>query len=168
MAINLYYVTITKIDFRGKTAKTVDKSGGSGIIKAKNVETAVSGVNFIGKIDREIYKCVTEDIITDDVVITDERIKHTEENHPDVYKSYGQYLQEIVKAPNYIFAGNRPKTALILKHVPEVDEKFKTVMRLITPEDDESFKNSIITFMKTDEKEWSRLVRNKKILYKSE
>ncbi len=125
-------------------------------------------MNFVGKIDREIYKCVTEDIITDDVVITDERIKHTEENHPDVYKSYGQYLHEIVKAPDYIFAGNRPKTALILKHVPEVDESFKTILRLITPEDDESFKNSIITFMKTDEKEWRRLVRNKKILYKSE
>ena len=151
-----------------KPEAAVDKSGKDGIIKAKNVETAVNGVNYVGKIDREIYKCVTEDIVTDDVVITDERVKHTEEHHPDVYKSYGQYLQEIVKAPDYIFAGNRPKTALILKHVPEVNESFKTILRLITPEDDESFKNSIITFMKTDEKEWSRLIRNKKILYKSE
>ena len=125
-------------------------------------------MNFVGKIDREIYKCVTKDIVTDDVVITDERIKHTEENHPGDYKSYGQHLREIVKEPDYIFAGNRPKTALILKHVSEVDEKFKTILRLHTSEDDENFKNSIITFMKIDEKEWNRLIRNKKILYKSE
>ena len=150
-----------------KQAKPVDNSYGSGIIRTKNVETAVSGVNFVGKVDREIYKCVTKDIVTDDVVITDERIKHIEENHPGDYKSYCQYLQEIVKVPDYIFAGNRPKTALILKHVSEVDEKFKTILRLLTSEDDESFKNSIITFMKIDEKEWNRLIRNKKILYKS-
>ena len=125
-------------------------------------------MNYVGKIDREIYKCVTEDIVTDEVVITDERIKHTEENHSGDYKSYGQYLQEIVKAPDYIFSGNRPKTALILKHIPEVDEKFKTILRLLTSEDDKNFKNSIITFMKIDDKEWNRLIRNKKILYKSE
>ena len=46
-------------------------------------------MNYVGKIDREIYKCITEDIVTDDVVITDERIKHTEENHPGDYKNYG-------------------------------------------------------------------------------
>ena len=152
----------------GKKTKVIDNSGVSDIIKSKNVETAVSNVNYVGKIDREIYKCVTKDIVTDDVVITDERIKHTEENHLGDYKNYGQYLQEIVKAPDYIFAGNRPKTALILKHVSEVDQKFKTILRLHTSEDDKNFKNSIITFMKIDEKEWNRLIRNKKILYKLE
>ena len=125
-------------------------------------------MNFIGKINREIYKCITEDIITDDVIITDERIKHTEENHPGDYKNYGKYLPEAVKTPDYIFAGNRPKTALILKYISEVDEKFKVILRLVTSEDETAFKNSIITFMKTDEKEWNRLIRNKKILYKSE
>ncbi len=137
-------------------------------MKSKKVETAVNGVNFVGKIDREIYMCVTRDIVTDDVIITDERIKHTEENHRDDYNNFGRYLSEIVQAPDYIFAGNRPKTALILKYIPEVDERFKTILRLVTPSDDKAFKNSIITFMKTDEKEWSRLIRNKKILYKSE
>lgn len=31
-----------------------------------------------------------------------------------------------------------------------------------------NFKNSIITFMKINEKEWSRLIRNKRILYKKD
>ena len=34
-------------------------------------------------------------------------------------------------------------------------------MRLVTSTDTPEFKNSIITFMKINEKEWSRLIRNK-------
>ncbi len=125
-------------------------------------------MNFVGKINREIYKCITEDIITDEVIITDERIAHIEENHTGHFKNYGVYLQEIVEKPDYIFSGNRVKTALVLKHVLEIDEKFKTIIRLVTPSDDKTYKNSIITFMKIDEKEWNRLKKNKKVLYKSE
>ena len=39
----------------------------------------------IGKIDIEIYKCVAEDIVTDEVIITDERIQHIKSRHPDDY-----------------------------------------------------------------------------------
>ena len=125
-------------------------------------------MKLVGKINREIYKCITEDITTDEVIITDERIEHIEENHPEHFKNYGVYLQEIVERPDYIFSGNRVKTALVLKHVSEIDEKFKTVIRLITSSDDKIYKNSVITFMKIDDKEWNRLKKNKKVLYKSE
>lgn len=33
-------------------------------------------MHTVGKIDREIYKCITKDIVTDEVIITDERIGH--------------------------------------------------------------------------------------------
>ncbi len=46
--------------------------------------------------------------------------------------------------------------------------KFKTVLRLVTSTDNTEYKNSVITFMKIDEKEWNRLLRNKRILYKKE
>lgn len=123
----------------------------------------------IGKIDREIYKCITEDIVTDEVIITNERIKHIKERHPNDYERYYEYLKEIVEHPNYIVEANKPNTALILKEIIESEEKqFKTILRLRTSTDNPSFKNSIITFMKVNEKEWSRLIRNKKILYKQE
>ena len=41
-------------------------------------------------------------------------------------------------------------------------------MRLVTSTDNTEYKNSVITFMKIDEKEWNRLLRNKRILYKKE
>lgn len=61
-----------------------------------------------------------------------------------------------------------PIQQLILKEIKDVKEVFKMVLHLITSKDNLDYKNSIITFMKIDDKEWNRLLRNKKILYKRE
>lgn len=122
----------------------------------------------VGTINREIYKCITEDIVTDEVIITDERIKHIKDRHPNDYEKYCNYLTRIVEEPDYIVETNKPKTALILKEFIEDNERFKMVVRLNTSCDNPSFKNSIITFMRINEKEWSRLLRNKQVLYKKE
>lgn len=124
---------------------------------------------FIGKIDRRIYRCITEDITTDEVIITDERIQHIKDRHPSDYEEYCRYLKSIVEAPDFIVETHKPHTALILKEIVTADERrFKTILRLKTSMDKPEFKNSIITFMKINEREWSRLLRNKRILYKKE
>lgn len=43
-------------------------------------------VHIVGKIDKNIYKCITTDIVTDEVIITDERIQHIKERHPNDYE----------------------------------------------------------------------------------
>ena len=124
---------------------------------------------IVGKIDVKIYRCISEYIITDEVIITDERVGHVKERHPDDYEKYCEYLKEIVEHPDYIIEANKPDTALILKQIIESKEKqFKTVLRLKTSTDKPEYKNSIITFMKINEKEWKRLLRNNRILYKRE
>ena len=123
---------------------------------------------LVGKIDIEIYNCITKDITTDEVIITDERIQHIKEHHPNNYEQYYSYMRSIIENPEYIIEANNPNTALILKSLSNGNETFKTVLRLITSSDNSKFKNSIITFMKINEKEWNRLLKNKKILYKSE
>ena len=54
----------------------------------------------IGKIDIEIYKCVAEDIVTDEVIITDERIQHIKSRHPDDYEKYCKYCLKLSKIRN--------------------------------------------------------------------
>lgn len=125
-------------------------------------------MRIIGKIDIEKFKNVTEDIITDEVIITEERIAHIKEHHPNDYEKYCNYMTQIVEDPEYIVEANKPKSALILKSFTDGEESFKTVLRLHTSSDEQKYKNSIITFMKINEKEWKRLLRNKKILYKDE
>ena len=77
-------------------------------------------------------------------------------------------MREIIENPEYIVEANKPESALLLKTFTEGEDVFKTVLRLITSDDDPAFKNSIITFMKIDDKEYKRLVKNEKVLYKSE
>lgn len=139
-----------------------------GIIKESKAKEEPQ-VHSVGKIDKDIYKCVTDDLITDEVVITDRQIDHIKERHPNDFERYKQYFSTIVSEPDYIIEASKPKTALVLKEIRTQDnEVFKTVVRLATSEDNPEYKNSIITFMKIDEKEWNRLLRNKNILYKRE
>lgn len=123
---------------------------------------------LVGKIDIEIYSCITKDITTDEVIITDKQIDHIKNRHPNDYELFNKYLEKIVEQPDYIIEANKPFTALILKEIQIDNKKFKTVVRLATSNDTPSYKNSIITFMKIDDREWNRILKNKKILYKSE
>lgn len=145
----------------------VDKLDQSGIVEKKRTKEAVE-VHSVGKIDKDIYKCITDDIVTDAVIITDNQIQHIKDRHPNDYERFASYFGEIVSNPDYIIESNKPNTALILKEIEKEGEVFKTVLRLAASTDNPGYKNSIITFMKIDEKEWKRLLRNKKILYKRE
>lgn len=144
------------------------KSIASNDIIKNTVGKEVKDVHYIGKLNKEIYRCVTEDIVTDDVVITEKQIEHIKLRHPNDYERFSQYFEEIVYKPDYIVEANKPNSALVLKEIQTDKEKFKTVVRIATSEDNPEYKNSIITFMKIDDKEWKRLINNKKILYKSE
>lgn len=161
-------VGLTPHPERMRVYNGVDSFGKSGIIERKGLPE-VQDVHYIGKIDRNIYKCVTEDIRTDEVIITDERIQHIKERHPNDYERYCECMREAVLKPEYILEANKPNSALVLKSFADEELKhFKTVVKITTSLDNAKFKNSIITFMKIDDKEWKRLIKNKKILYKSE
>ena len=147
----------------------MDKAAKSGIIETSSAKEEIQ-VHLVGKIDREIYKCITADIVTDEVIITDERIEHIEGRHPGDYQRYQQYIADMVLDPDYIIKDDRPFTAMVLKEFENEDKTkhFRLALRLLTSEDDQNYKNSVITFMKIREKEYMRLIKSKQILYKKE
>lgn len=127
-------------------------------------------MHTVGKINRDIYKCITEDIVTDEVIITDERIQHIEQNHPEDYKRFGKYIPSIISEPDYLIRDDRPNTAMVLKSIFEHDtgEYFRLALRLVTSSEDPSYKNSVITFMHIRKGEYKRVVKNKEVIYKKE
>jgi len=147
--------------------KTLDNSGKTGTMSSEG-SSGVSDISKVCDLDIEKYKCVSPYIRTGEVIITDERIKHIQERHPEDFERYSIYLKEIVEKPDYIIEDARPNTAIVLKKIEDQGEHFRLALRLVTPADNPKYKNSIITFMKIREKEWNRLLRNKNILYKSE
>ena len=122
-------------------------------------------MHFVCKLNREIYRVVTEDIACDEVIITDKQIEHIKERHPDDYELFAKYFEQIINAPDYILAGNTNRTVLLLKTVAEESRPFKLVLRFKADDEPDDYKNSIITFTRTDLKEYERIVKKKKILY---
>lgn len=125
-------------------------------------------VHTIGKIDKNIYKCVTEDIVTDEVIITDERIAHIiQRRGQDFYEKYGKYFAEILENPDYIFP-DKENTALVCKRIVNDGKYINVVLRLVTSVDNPKYKNSIITAVGENEKRFAQRLRNNKPLYKKE
>ena len=122
----------------------------------------------IGNIDRNIYQCITDGIMTDEVIITNERIEHIKERHPDDYERFYRYLSQIIEKPDYILESNKENTAVILKEIEENGEKFKLILKLKVESDPKEYKNSVISFWHIGEVTWKKNIKNKKILYKRE
>lgn len=137
-------------------------------IEPKTEKTEVPDVRSLTQLDIEKYKCVTEDIATKEVIITDERIQHIKDRHPNDFERYEKYMVEIIENPDYILESEKPNTAFVLKEIVEVEDRFQLVMRLKVSSDPQNYKNSVITFLKISEKKWNKYLRNKKILYKHE
>ena len=125
-------------------------------------------MHVIGNIDREIYRCISGNIVTDEVIITDVQIKHIKERHPNDYEQFSKYFAEIIAEPDYILEANSPNTAFVLKKIEIEKMHFQLILRLKTSSDPQNYKNSIITFLKIDQRKWEKYLRNKKILYSRE
>lgn len=50
---------------------------------------------LVGKIDIEIYNCITKDITTDEVIITDKQIDHIKNRHPNDYELLTSILKKL-------------------------------------------------------------------------
>ena len=83
----------------------------------------------IGRIDVEKYKVISPDIQTDEVIITEERIRHIQERHPDDFERFRAYIPIILQDPDYIIAANKSNTAVLLKEIIENGEKIKLILR---------------------------------------
>jgi hypothetical protein len=111
---------------------------------------------------------VSENIRTDEVILTEERIQHIKERHPSDFEKYSKYMSDLVADPDYILEANKPNTAFLLKEYEDAGERFQLILRLAVDGDFPEYKNSIITFLKVEEKRYNRYLRTKKILYKAE
>ncbi len=122
----------------------------------------------IGKINTDIYKCITENIVTDEVIITDERIAHIKERRGEAfYERYGRCFGEIIENPDYIFK-DKENTALVCKRYIDDGKYVNIALRLITSTDNPEYKNSIITAIAENNKRFAQRIRNNTPLYKKE
>nr|DAR23501.1 MAG TPA: minor capsid protein [Caudoviricetes sp.] len=148
-----------------KPASSLRRNTENDIITSSTTDGGGS-VHTIARIDKDIYSCVTNDIVTDEVILTEERIAHIKEHHPNDYERYGRFIKQMLEEPDYIIDSKSPNTAFVLKAFKEDAKQFRLILRLHTSTDETGYKNSVITFQYVKAKEYRRLVKNKNVLYK--
>lgn len=132
-------------------------------------------MQYIGRIDIGKFRGIADNIITDEVVLTDKQRVHIQERHPEILEKFEKHFPEIVEKPDYILKDNtRENTALILKTIYEKDVKenivgsVNLVLKLAVEDDEIHNKNSIITCIPIGENRLKSYKNNGKILYKKE
>ena len=132
-------------------------------------------MQYIGKINTDLYKKISEKILTNEVVLTDKKREHIEQRHPEILEKYEKYFTEIIEKPDYILKDNsRENTALLLKTIKitnrseEVVGTVNLVLRLAVEGDNINNKNSIITCIPIGETRLQSYKNNGKIVYKNE
>lgn len=126
-------------------------------------------MQYIGKLDIEKLGKYNEKLVTDEVVLTDERLyNHILIYHKKEYEQLKKYIKDIIQEPDYIIEDNRhADTMIYLKQIQEITKKGRVVIKLALGYDKEHSKNSIITLMKLNDRTWEQTIKNRgKIVWK--
>lgn len=106
-------------NFSRENVEKVTKLNRNDIIE-KKVEEVEKRVQYIGKIDKEKLGRYKDKIVTEDVIISEERIKHVKEHHPGDFEKYGKYVGTIIEEPDYILVDSKNvDTLLYMKKLTE-------------------------------------------------
>lgn len=152
-------------DFKKKFWNVVDKSGENSIIEVRSDN--VAEIIKLGKIDTQPLEKEFGKLLTDEIIITNERIEHIKSRHPEDYKLFEDYGLLTVKNPDVIIKDCKNKgTVFMVKKLP--DTNLNVVARLVLDEDDPSHKNSIMTFYRIRNRNLVKLENKNKTLYKKE
>lgn len=123
-------------------------------------------IHEIGNLNISLYKCISNDYITEKIIITEKQLFHIKKRHPEVYCDTINYINHILKEPDYIIKDKRPNTGLVIKRIPSSQKHILLVLRICTSTDKTEYKNSIITSWEISDGRLKNYLNNKEILYK--
>ncbi len=153
----------TREHIKGYKVSTKLKNSG----KISTNDKGAKDVQYIGKIDKEKLGIYKEKIVTDKVIMTNERIEHTEKRHPGDYEKYIEYVPDIIKNPDYILEDkDNDNTILALKTIKEKGKNVQVVVKLQTNKKEKNKSNSILTFWHMRDRNYRSAIRNNKMIYK--
>lgn len=127
-------------------------------------------MQYITNLDRKKLGVYENIIITEEVILTDERLyEHILLFHEEEYKQLRPYIKSIIEYPDYIIEDNRHENTMIyLKQINDIGKNGRVVVKLAIAKDEEHNKNSIITLMKLNKRTWQQTIKNRgKIIWKN-
>ena len=112
-----------------------------------------------------MFKSISPSILTDEVIITPERIEHSN-LHDSAYDKYKHYISDLLADPDFIFRDKKPNTAVLIKRIEINEKSLQLVLRLHVTQDNPAYKNSIISFWDIGERRRKNYERTRDIVYR--
>ncbi len=112
-----------------------------------------------------MYRDISESITTEEVIITDERVSHSN-LHQGAFDQYKQYIPQVLSDPDFIFRDKNPNTACLIRRIDVEGKNAQLVLRLHVQGDDPQYKNSILSFWDISDSRRENYERNKDIVYR--
>ena len=122
-------------------------------------------LQYIGRLDKEKLGKYKKLIITDKVLISEERIIHMKEHHPELTDNEITYVSEKIKKPDYIF-DDRKNIDTILMVKDNNNKNYITVVKINTNICFKEKSNTVISFWNISNKKLRQFIRNEQIIYK--
>ena len=121
---------------------------------------------LLGKIDlRPLVKTFGE-IQTNEVIVTDERMEHIMERHPQDYKLFLEYGVSTVTNPDLIIKdGKCDGTIFMVKRL--ADPNINVVVRVELSTDKKGLKNSVMTSYRLRDRNLKKMMERNEVIYKN-
>ena len=124
-------------------------------------------IRSLGKIDIKILEVEYGKIQTDEIVVTNERLNHIKERHPQDYILFEKYGIESVVSPDLIIKDVKHEgTVFMIKQLPETN--LNVVVRVVLKTNNSKLKNSVMTFYRIRDKNLKKLIEKNGVIYKKE
>ena len=124
-------------------------------------------MRYIGKIDKDKLGYYKDKLITDEVVLTDERNLHIYEDHKNDYERIMDDLDDVILNPNEVIDDlKNENTVFMIKKLEK--NKLSDVVKLNVTNSKEHPKNSVMTAWIIRDKNLKKLEGKNKVIYKSE
>lgn len=128
---------------------------------------AMSQILHIGQLNTQPLEATFGKLQTSEVIVTDERIEHIQQRHPEDFQLFQQYGKTTVESPDVILKDSKNDgTVFMIKKLPETN--LNVVVRLVLMGDNPDYKNSVMTFYRIREKNLKKLEKKNEVLYKKE
>lgn len=156
-----------------KYVKGKEEADGNDIIDKSNKKDSteremelkpLGKIGAVGRIEKEFGKLYTEDII-----VTNERLKHIKERHPNDYDLFREYGRKATNDPDIVIKdGKNDGTVFMVKKLS--DTNLNVVVKVAIDAKYPNYKNSVITFYRLRNKNLEKLAKKEinKVLYKKE
>lgn len=124
-------------------------------------------MKYLGKLNISLIGKYSDKILTTDVVLTEERRKHIQENHNNDYKRIMNNIKMIISKPDEILEDHKNMDTLLF--IGQIDKNnLNVVIKLSTISSSKHPQNSVMTAWVIRDSNLKKLRKRNKIIYKKE